>query len=361
MHALGCLSGRQWVLRSVIASIGASPTLTHAPRRAFSSTIRPWNEARERIQQDDHAQHDIAPPAEAPADADQPPPAAPSVPWYLQSQLQPTHEPQPTPFSARQALPDLPANAPPLLQPLLEHISTDLGLDALLLLDLRALDPPPALGANTLMLLATARSEKHLHVSADRLCRWLRSDPYNLTPYADGLLGRNELKLKMRRKAKRTRLMAGVGAKASAEGGDGELEDGVRTGWVCVNVGRVEGGELAAEELGRTKELESGHSGAQQSEEQTVALTEGQTLEGPGFVGFGTHRSGCGIVVQMMTEEKRAQIDLEKLWGGILRRAKKEREVVDVEGRSAAAVEGLDVAAVDGVEGGVQKEVGNTV
>ena len=75
-------------------------------------------------------------------------------------------------------------------------------------------------------------------VAADRLCRWLRTE-HKLSPYADGLLGRNELKLKMRRKAKRARLMSAVGAKATAET---SIDDGIRTGWVCVNVGRVEGG-----------------------------------------------------------------------------------------------------------------------
>lgn len=124
------------------------------------------------------------------------------LPWYLQVQ---TPQISRSPLYERQQLPELPPDPPPVLQPMLEHISVDLGLDDLSLLDLRNLDPPPALGSNLMMIIGTARSEKHLHVSADRFCRWLRTT-HRLTPYADGLLGRGELKLKMRRKNRRNRV-----------------------------------------------------------------------------------------------------------------------------------------------------------
>lgn len=226
-----------------------------------------------------------------------------AVPWYLQVDT-PTPQ-QEHPFAERQKLPDLPESPPALLQPILEHVSVELGLDHLSLIDLRELDPPPALGANLLMIIGTARSEKHLHVSADRLCRWLRTE-HHLTPYADGLLGRNELKLKLRRKAKRSRLLSAVGAKETASQ---DLDDGIRTGWVCVNVGRVEGGALQKP----AEEVEN-------------------------IVGFGSQSSGSRIVVQMMTDEKRGQIDLETLWSGILKRsikskADRDQEVDDAEKR----------------------------
>ncbi|KAL9116333.1 MAG: hypothetical protein Q9187_007146 [Circinaria calcarea] len=208
---------------------------------------------------------------------------APSIPWYLQVQGPQRIE---SPLSERQRLPELPSNAPPLLQPILEHISVDLGLDDLSLFDLRKLNPPPALGANLLMVMGTARSEKHLHVSADRFCRWLRTI-YKLKPYADGLIGRNELKLKMRRKARRTRLLSNVGSSD-----DGNADDGIRTGWVCVNVGAIENAEDVS------KEVE----------------------ESDNFVGFGGHAEGVKLVVQMLTQEKREELDLEGLWGGTLAR-----------------------------------------
>ncbi|OCL14141.1 hypothetical protein AOQ84DRAFT_384937 [Glonium stellatum] len=220
------------------------------------------------------------------------------APWYLQVQKKPQQLDDSHPLAERQRIPDLPENPPPILQELLEHISVDLGLDDLSLLDLRHLDPPPALGSKLLMVIGSARSEKHLHVSADRFCRWLRST-YQLRPHAAGLLGRNELKLRLRRKARRLKLMANVGASETSS----SIDDGIRTGWVCVTVGRIEAAES----------------------------DQGDTEEREGFIGFGRRSDGVNIVVQMFTEEKRADTDLEGLWGGVLRRAAKEKEKIEEE------------------------------
>ncbi|KAI9836637.1 MAG: hypothetical protein M1819_001271 [Sarea resinae] len=225
-----------------------------------------------------------APAAEA--KSSEPAEASDHVPWYLKAGSQ---QQDYNPVSERQRLPKIPSNPPAILQPLLEHISVDLGLDDLSLFDLRKLDPPPALGANLLMIIGTARSERHLHVSADRLCRWLRTT-YKLSPFADGLLGRNELKLKLRRKARRAKLLGSVGA---SDGGN--ADDGLRTGWVCVNVGRVEGG-----------------------------MDPEEAVQEQDFVGFGTRTDGVRVVVQMLTDDKRGELDLESLWAGFLRRKAKE-------------------------------------
>ena len=106
----------------------------------------------------------------------------------------------------------------------------------------------------------------------------------------------------MKRKAKRARLMSAVGSKPT---GEGELDDGIRTGWVCVNVGKVEGGELPEE--------------------------EGKLQRAEGFVGFGAQSKGSNIVIQMLTEEKRGEIDLEKLWTGIMNRARRQKTKEDEE------------------------------
>ena len=215
--------------------------------------------------------------------------SASPLPWYLQVQT-PQHIQ--SPISDRQRLPDLPSDPPPLLQPMLEHISIDLGLDDLSILDLRHLDPPPALGANLLMIVGTARSEKHLHVSADRYCRWLRT-AHQLTPYADGLLGRGELKLKMRRKVRRARIMSRVGSSEQ-----GAVDDGLRTGWVCVNVGTIEDGSTFSEKR--------------------------PAIEG--YVGFGSQSGGTKVVVQMLTAEKREELDLERLWSQALARQERRKK-----------------------------------
>ncbi|KAL8921235.1 MAG: hypothetical protein Q9208_005846 [Pyrenodesmia sp. 3 TL-2023] len=213
------------------------------------------------------------------------------LPWYLQVQ---TPRQEHISISDRQRLPEIPQDPPPLLQPVLEHISVDLGLDDLSLLDLRDIDPPPALGANLMMIIGTARSEKHLHVSADRFCRWLRTT-HKLSPYADGLLGRGELRLKLKRKNRRARMLNSVGASDSSN-----TDDGIRTGWVCVNMGTIEDGRIA---------------------DQTDV-----DLKDDDYVGFGGESSGVRIVVQMLTEEKRDELDLETFWGQALGRFTRRRD-----------------------------------
>lgn len=215
------------------------------------------------------------------------------IPWYLQANVS---QYAIEPILKRQWLPALPENPPPLLQPILEYMSTDLGLDALSILDLRKLDPPSGLGANLLMILTTARSEKHLHVSADRFCRWLRSS-HKLFPYADGLMGRGELKLKLRRKARRAKLLSSVGSSESTN-----ADDGLRTGWICVNVGVIE------------------------AEENALDLRQEPEI----YVDFDEQFTGARLVVQMMTEEKREELNLEELWGTVLaRRAKRNAKSVE--------------------------------
>ena len=217
----------------------------------------------------------------------------PTIPWYLQEE-----EPQliPSMMLERQKLPDLPDDPPQCLQPMLEYLSQNIGLDYLTLTDLRKLDPPPALGAGLIMIFGTARSEKHLHVSADRFARWLRSN-YKLTPRADGLLGRNEIKLKLRRRAKRARLLRTVGSEPSPD-----RDDGLSSGWVCVNAGIVEQGSH-----------------------------QERSLDEEGIIGFGGRDDGIRLVVQMLTEEKRAQLDLETLWNNAISRQerKESREIAN--------------------------------
>lgn len=239
-------------------------------------------------------------------------PASSSIPWYLQVAA----PVPPAPSNAlldRQSIPTVPENAPPILSPILTYLSDTAGLDNLLLLDLRHLDPPSALGANLIMLIGTARSVKHLNVSADRFCRWCRSN-YKLRPYADGLLGRNELKLKLRRKARRQKLAQSVGNTLEQN-----RDDGITTGWVCVNVGAVDEAilqEAALEDI--EEELEN-----------LDAEEEEYDNPDPGYSGFGSRSTAPRIVVQMLTEEKRLETDLEGLWQArTSRRANKEEMAV---------------------------------
>ena len=238
-----------------------------------------------------------------------PEPMVSETPWYLQ-----VENPQraSNPLLERQRIPELPSDPPPLLKPMLEHISIDLGLDDLTIFDLRKIDPPPALGANLIMILGTARSEKHLHVSADRFCGWLKGT-YKLNPYADGLMGRGELKLKMRRKARRARLLSSVGSLETSV-----TDDGLRTGWICVNVGTIEDGRSS-----KTSNLTQQHD----------------------YVGFGSQVEGARVVIQMLTQEKREELDLEDLWGKTIRRHERKEERIST--------------AQDGVSAGQDKDQGS--
>ncbi|KAJ3552062.1 hypothetical protein NPX13_g11207 [Xylaria arbuscula] len=153
-----------------------------------------------------------------------------------------------------------------------------MGLDALSLLDLRKLDPSPALGPNLFMLFGTARSERHLNVSAGRLVRWLRAK-HRVHADADGLLGPNERKTKLRRKARRAKLLGTMGTD--------DADDGIRTGWICVNLGTID------------------RSGT----ESTVIGDDGRVS------GFGVSHAGLRtIIFQIMTEGRRAEMGLETLW-----------------------------------------------
>ena len=240
-----------------------------------------------------------------------------SLPWYLREPAGPFRGRNlPDALADRQRLPDLPPYAPPILQPLLEHVSVDIGLDDLRLLDLRRIDPPPALGANLVMIIGTARSAKHLHVSADRLCRWLRTI-YKLRPEADGLLGRNELKLKLKRRARRMKMLASVNAVDRPN-----RDDGISTDWVCVNIGQVEPAADAPDFIQRR----------------------------PGFVGFGTQTKKVTLVVQMLTEEKRTEMDLEGLWKTVqkikdMNRPNVESEPSDPENSSSASAASASTSA----------------
>ncbi|KAL2020455.1 hypothetical protein VTK56DRAFT_8421 [Thermocarpiscus australiensis] len=233
------------------------------------------------------------------------------VPWYLQVEppRHPTllHEPQP--------LPDIPEGSPKLMEPLLKFVSDELGLDDLSLLDLREMDPPPALGPDLLMLFGTARSERHLHVSADRLVRWLRGRGVAAT--ADGLLGRNELKIKLRRIARKAKLLGSSGV---ARGGD----DGISTGWICVNLGQVEGSH----------------------QEMKLVDEEGRPT------GFGVPRTGTTVVIQMLTESKRQDLDLETFWRDTLKESLEKRGLLTAANTPEATGFGSATPRAQSVPGG---------
>jgi hypothetical protein len=224
------------------------------------------------------------------------------VPWYLQ-----VEPPSRAPDMQPPPLPTVPEDAPATITSILEYASEEMGLDDISLLDLRGLEPPAALGPKLFMIFGTARSQRHLNVSAGRLVRWLRYK-HRIVADADGLLGPNERKTKLRRKARRAKLLGTMGTD--------DADDGISTGWICVHLGTLN----------------------RDTKEATIVNEDGR------FAGFGITNEGYTVVFQVMTEARRAEMKLETLWQRLLERS--QQKVVDqTQGpeRSEEAWEDADV------------------
>lgn len=288
LRATGCSACRRSALRTFIGSfrparlhqpaIRSRPLSQAAPTFSTFSTFR----ATPRLLNNFAIEEDVKPVDEENAEPDASDTNGSEVPWFLEVEppRHPTllHEPPP--------LPEIPEGAPALMDPMLKFVSEDLGLDDLSLLDLREVDPPPALGPSLFMLFGTARSERHLHVSADRLVRWLRG--HGITADADGLLGRNELKTRLRRKARKAKLLGNPGIEPGGS-------DGISTGWICVNLGTIGSSHVETEIVDDFGKI----------------------------TGFGVADTGDTVIVQVMTESRRKELDLERLWTGMLKRTGK--------------------------------------
>ena len=138
---------------------------------------------------------------EPPPPSEEPEPTSAAVlPWYLREQdtdtsLVPKIDIQQTRL---EKYPDIPYNSPPLLQPLISRLFYDHHLQNIIILDLRNRDPPPIWGQNTIMILATARSERQLQSVAESTSKWLKSTA-GVFPRIDGLPKRESLVIKRRR------------------------------------------------------------------------------------------------------------------------------------------------------------------
>ena len=273
--ALVCRSCRHALFRAVLSSPNPSPRMlplrsarpvkantsgysSLLPHRPFTTTI---------------ARRDDSNPSNDPDEVSEDQPSS-SKPWFLDVKA-PRHPP-----SQHQAvLPTVPADAPAMLNPMIKYVYEDMGLDDISLLDLRDLDPPPALGPNLIMLVGSARSERHLHIAAGRFARWLRRN-YKVNATADGLIGAGELRTKLRRLRKKAKLLGNN--TAMIPGGD----NGISTGWVCVNFKHNDG--QAAE---------------------VASFDESGKMSG-----FGAPQTATTIVIQCLTEPRRDELELEALW-----------------------------------------------
>lgn len=279
LTAIGCRGCRQVLLRTAVHSFSASlpranqrmhPSFTFRPR-CYSDLPKTQSASQNPAAEIDS--HESKQTDEILEDEEE-------APWFLEEE-----PPRHVPSLHKATLPKAPEDGPAIIEPMIKYIYEDMGLDDISLLDLRELDPPASLGPNLIMLCATARSERHLHISAGRFVRWLRRN-HDVDASADGLIGPGELKTKLRRLRKKAKLMGSNSA--ILPGGD----HGISTGWVCVNFS-LHG---------------QGHA------EAAVFDDSGK------FSGFGSAQTGTTVVIQCMTEPRREELDLELLWRGVLKR-----------------------------------------
>ena len=148
------------------------------------------------------------------------------IPWYLRPQetgsLIPKIDIQQV---TQEKYPDLPRNSPPILQPLVSRLYYDHHLQNILILDLRNRWPPPAWGSETIMVLATARSERQLGSVAEATGKWLKGT-VGVIPRIDGLPKKETLVLKRRRLRRKAMLKPGYMAPPPRP-----------TTWVSMNTG----------------------------------------------------------------------------------------------------------------------------
>lgn len=93
------------------------------------------------------------------------------------------------------------------------------------------------------------------------------------------------------------------------------VDDGITTGWICVNMGLVDV-DIPVEQNG----VNTPGAVVDQAEAKNAVEEEEEEYQNPAeedvYVGFGSQNTAPRIVVQMFTEEKRVDMDLEGLWAG---------------------------------------------
>lgn len=129
---------------------------------------------------------------------------------------------------------------------------------------------------------------------------------------------------------------------------DRGYDDGITTGWICCNLGSVDAAVIPDDEIQedqlQASATEEGHSTAIESaaslhqifstKDQERPLDDEAEYSNPGdddftYRGFGDVSMAPRIVVQMFTEQKRAEMDLEGLWEARIKRRDEKEEKSD--------------------------------
>lgn len=131
------------------------------------------------------------------------------------------------------------------------------------------------------------------------------------------------------------------------EGSQGKnIDDGITTGWVCCNLGDVSQAVLSDGDASKDllqQQVETSaevglHPSVSEKDQERILDDEDDEYRNPSdsdfqYAGFGTAVNAPRIVVQMFTEEKRLEMDLEGMWEARLKRreAKSQRQAEDFE------------------------------
>lgn len=142
------------------------------------------------------------------------------LPWYLQDPVHVNARRDALQQRQRQLpLPSLPDDCSSLIRSCIEYFVLEQGLTNVSYLDLKT--------QTTLfesMVVATARSERHLQASSENIVRWLKKTQ-GLSSRAEGLLTAVDMKVQRRRKMRKLNM--------SLEEADQSVE---RNDWVCIDV-----------------------------------------------------------------------------------------------------------------------------
>lgn len=147
--------------------------------------------------------------------------------------------------------------------------------------------------------------------------------------------------MKLRRRNKKLKLAQSVGN--TMFDADRGYDDGITTGWICCNLGSVDSALVPEDETradAQKTEVGDGDSVTAAGvhpvfspKDQERPLEDEDEYSNPSdeeftYRGFGNASMAPKIVVQMFTEQKRVEMDLEGLWEARIRRrdAKEERQ-----------------------------------
>lgn len=109
-------------------------------------------------------------------------------------------------------------------------------------------------------------------------------------------------------------------------GADGKKDDdGITTGWICCNLGDVSLPEELETQLANERANSETHQMYSPKDQERILDDEEAEYKNPSddefkYRGFGSSSTGPRIVVQMFTEPKRLEMDLEGLWENRLKR-----------------------------------------